>query len=224
MDHEIFEAELKILREFIDFVNRQVGVYCDCLASFQGNHARVERQVARLNIPMEKKYEKGQTVIVSASVEDPTRPDVIIHRIIKAEDFLVTNSEQGFNEQQICWSIIVFMFAYWDEEIRPKIAAARGVKPNDVRVDALGDLRLLRGSIVHNGGVIRPTDYLRLKVLGEVCESGSIISPSHDQMHKIFIKIKNAIASLMMTHIGHLPDAPDSKTIVGVAIQYVSGN
>ena len=68
MDHEIFEAELKILREFIDFVNRQVGVYCDCLASFQGNHARVERQVAGLNIPMEKKYEKGQTVIVSASV------------------------------------------------------------------------------------------------------------------------------------------------------------
>jgi hypothetical protein len=30
-------AELDVLRGFIDFVNRQVGVYCDCLSSFYGN-------------------------------------------------------------------------------------------------------------------------------------------------------------------------------------------
>jgi hypothetical protein len=26
-------AELEVLRGFIDFVNRQIGVYCDCLSS-----------------------------------------------------------------------------------------------------------------------------------------------------------------------------------------------
>lgn len=43
MDPATFEkakAELRILRRFIDFVNRQVGVYCDALASFNGNKVR----------------------------------------------------------------------------------------------------------------------------------------------------------------------------------------
>ena len=42
-------AELEVLRGFIDFVNRQIGVYCDCLSSFQGNKVRIERQVARVS-------------------------------------------------------------------------------------------------------------------------------------------------------------------------------
>jgi hypothetical protein len=42
----------------------------------------------------------------------------------------------------------VFIFAYWDEEIRPQIAKIRGVDSNDVQVDALGDLRILRKSIM----------------------------------------------------------------------------
>lgn len=32
-----------IIREYIDFVNQQVGVYMDAIAGFAGNHARVER-------------------------------------------------------------------------------------------------------------------------------------------------------------------------------------
>ena len=45
MDMDKAKAELEVLRAFIDFVNRQVGVYSDCLAGFQGNVVRVERQV-----------------------------------------------------------------------------------------------------------------------------------------------------------------------------------
>ena len=40
-------AELVVLRAFIDFINRQVGVYSDCLSGFQGNRVRVERQVSK---------------------------------------------------------------------------------------------------------------------------------------------------------------------------------
>jgi hypothetical protein len=70
-------AELDVLRGFIDFVNRQVGVYCDCLAGFDGNKVRVARQVARVTRPVSRRIENGQPVIVWASLEDPTRPDVI---------------------------------------------------------------------------------------------------------------------------------------------------
>src|SRR3972149_3729881 len=37
-----------IVREYIDFVNQQVGVYMDAIAGFAGHHARVERQVCRV--------------------------------------------------------------------------------------------------------------------------------------------------------------------------------
>jgi hypothetical protein len=74
MDHQKINAELDVLREFIDFVNRQVGVYCDCLSGFQGNKVRVERQMPRLQRPTSRRIVDGQPVITYVSVEDSARP------------------------------------------------------------------------------------------------------------------------------------------------------
>jgi hypothetical protein len=215
-------AEVAVLRGFIDFINRQVGVYCDCLSGFDGNKARVERQVARVTRPASRRIENGQPVIVWASVEDPTRPDVIHHRIIRADEFITANSEAGFNEQQVCWSIIVFLYAYWDEEVRPQIARIRGIQENEVRIDAFGDLRILRQSIVHHGGVLAATEHAKLKVLNGTCKAGAPISPTHDQMHKIFVVVKNAVGALILEYTAHLPGAPKPEEIVDIAVQNVS--
>ncbi len=180
---------------------------------------RVERQVARVTRPASRRIENDQTVITWASLEDPTRPNVIHHRIIRADEFITMNSEAGFNEQQVCWSIIVFIFAYWDEEIRPQIARIRGVKSNEVQIDAFGDLRILRKSIIHNGGVLEATEHAKLKTLNSVCRAGAIIAPTHDEMHKIFVAIKGAIAGLILEYTAHLPNAPKAEEIVSVAIQ-----
>ena len=59
MDTTRLHAELNLLRDFIDFVNRQVGVYCDCVSGFQGNKVRIERQAARINRPVSKRIENG---------------------------------------------------------------------------------------------------------------------------------------------------------------------
>jgi ribosomal protein RSM22 (predicted rRNA methylase) len=56
---------------------------------------------------------------------------------------IAENVEAGFNEQQVCWSVIVFMFAYPDEEIRPQIANIRRIQSNDVQIDAFGDLKMV---------------------------------------------------------------------------------
>jgi len=218
MDKDKALAELEVLRGFIDFVNRQVGVYCDCLAGFEGNKVRIERQIPRVQRPVSRRIEKGQPVIVWESLEDPASPDVIHQTISRAEDFISRNGEAGFNEQQICWSIVVFMFAYWDEEIRPRIADIRGVKTDDVKLDALGDLRLLRKSIIHNGGVISATDYSKLKVMTALCAPDAALSFTHDQMHKIFVHVKQAIAALILEYTGHLPGAPQASEIVDIGI------
>jgi hypothetical protein len=214
-------AELEVLRGFIDFLNRQVGVYCDCLAGFQGNKVRVERQVARVTRPVSRRIENGQPVIVWTSLESPTRPDVIHHRTIRADEFITANSEAGFNEQQVCWSIIVFIYTYWDDEIRPQTAKIRGVQKNEVRIDAFGDLRILRQRIVHHGGVLEATEHAKLKVLNGICQADAPISPTHDQMHKIFVVVKNAIGALILRYTAHFPGAPKPEDIVSIAVQNV---
>ena len=222
MDTAEFEkakAELPILRSFIDFVNQQVGVYCDCLSAFNGNKVRITRQIPRAQRPTGRRIENGRPVIVYASVEDPSSPDIIHHRIIRADDFIAANEEAGFNEQQICRSIIVFMFAYWDEEIRPRIAEVRGVKPNDVMLDELGDLRILRKSIVHDGGTLSVAEYAKLKVMMNLVKPGQTIVLTHDQMHQLFIHVKQAIGKLILKYTGDLPGAPDASEIVSIAIQ-----
>jgi len=223
MDMNKALAEVDILRAFIDFVNKQVGVYCDCLTSFEGNKVRIERQKARVQRPTGRRFEDGVPVIMWASLEDPTRPDVIHHRIIRADDFIAHNAEAGFNEQQVCWSIVTFLFAYWDENIRPQIAEVRGVQPNAIQINALGDLRTLRKCIVHNNGIVSAAEYRKLKVMGELCKSDEAFSPNHDQMHKLFVFIKQAIASIILEYSGHLPGAPKAEEIVGIAIQNVGG-
>jgi hypothetical protein len=222
MDAATFQkatAELPILRRFIDFVNQQVGVYSDCLSGFQGNKVRIERQKARVQKPTGQRVENGRPVIVYTSVEDPTSPDVIHHRIIKADDFIAANAEAGFNEQQTCRAIIVFMFAYWDEEIRPRLAEVRGVKSSDVKLDELGDLRILRHNIVHNSGILPASEHARLKVMKDLVTPDVPIAFTHDQMHKVFIHTKQAIGKLILTYTGNLPGAPNASDLVGVAIQ-----
>ncbi|WP_316171761.1 hypothetical protein [Bradyrhizobium sp. SZCCHNRI1058] len=218
MDRQKADAELTVLRSFIDFVNRQVGVYCDCLAGFQGNKVRVERQMPRLQRPTSRSIKDGQPVITYVSVEDPSRPDVLHHRIIRADEFINVNSEAAFNEQQVCWAIVVFIFAYWDEEVRPQIARIRGVQPNAVQLDAMGDLRILRKAIIHNSGIVSEPDHAKLKVMADLCSANAKLVFTHDQMHKVFVHVKQAIAQIILHYTGHLPGAPDPQSIVGIAI------
>ena len=110
-------------------------------------------------------------------------------------------------------------FAYWDEEVRPKIAAVRGGDVKDIKVDALGDLRIIRNSIIHNRGIISASDYARLKKLNTEVQPGVRIALSRDGMHKIFIAVKQSIAEIINTYVGHLPGAPDPSQVVGIAIQ-----
>ena len=219
MEFNKAKAELAILNNFIDFINSQVGVYCDSLSGFSGNRVRVERQIQRGLHPTNRVIKNGQPVITWTSIEDPTFPDIIHTHVTKADEYIQKNSEADFNEQQICWSIIVFIFACWDEEIRPQIANIRGIQTNDLILDEFGDLRILRKHIVHNSGFLPITQYQKLKVMKEIVEPDKIITFTHDQMHKLFIFLKRGIGKLLLEYTGDLPNAPNADKITNSAIQ-----
>ena len=92
------------------------------------------------------------------------------------------------------------------------------MKPNDVQLDALGDLRILRNSIVHNAGILTATEHAKMKALQSVCHPDVRISPTNGGMHKIFVAIKRSIGALILHYTGNLPGAPTAAEITGIAI------
>lgn len=211
---------LDTLREFIDFVNHQVGLYMDALAGFAGNKTRIEFQVARvLRRTQQRKDNDGVNVMVWSSFEDRGSPDIIHNRITRAADYIAYNSVHGFNEQQHVRAIIVMIFSFWNEEIRPRLGRCKNIDPNDIKVDALGDLRLLRHAIIHNKGVVSAATFAKLKVVKDLFAPEVEIVVSHDQMHKLFIALKQGVAALILEHTGQRPGAPQASEIVDLAIQ-----
>jgi hypothetical protein len=214
---EVFDD---IIREYIDFVNRQVGVYMDALAGFAGHHTRIERQVHRISRPIHSRIDNsGQRVVVYASYEDPTQPDVIHNRIIRATDYISANSQGGSNEQQHSQAVLVFLFTFWEEEIRPRLAASKGVELQEIKSDIMGDLRILRNVILHSRGIIRSEKYKDLKKLSNMFVVDQPVHVSYEGMHQIFVLIKQDCARMLFEWLG-AKDAPiQPEEMVDLAIQ-----
>ena len=214
------EAFDDVIREYIDFLNRQVGVYMDALAGFAGHHTRIERQVHRINRPVDSHVDnKGQRVVVYASYEDPTQPDVIHNRIIRATDYIAANSKGGSNEQQHSQAVLVFLFTYWEDEIRPRLAASKSIELQEIRSDIMGDLRILRNIILHSKGIIRPEKHKELKKLSDMFVVDQPIHVSYEGMHRIFVLIKQDCARMLFEWLG-VKDGPiQPEEMVDLAIQ-----
>ena len=192
-----------VVREYIDFVNKQVGVYMDALAGFAGHHARVSRQVQRVNRPVTSNTDQnGHQVVVWASYEDPTKPDVIHNQIVRAEDYLAANAPNGSNEQQHASAIVVFLFTYWEDEIRPRLAAAKAAAVSEIRGDAMGDLRILRNVILHARSVLRSDKHEEMRKLAGLFAVDQPLNLSYETMHAIFVSVKQECAKLLFDWLG----------------------
>jgi hypothetical protein len=214
-----------VVREYIDLVNRQVGVYMDALGGFAGHYARVERQVHRVLVP-NKRWDPAarQTVVVWSSYEDPTSPDVLHNRIIRSDDYLAINARGGSNEVQQALSVLVFLFTTWELEIRPRLAQAAGVGLNEIKSDIMGDLRIVRHATLHAKSILAKDEHRRLRVLGTVFASEHPVKPSYEEMHQIFVAIKQDCARLMAEWLKIPPSVLDAGKLRDIAIQRIDPN
>lgn len=209
----------EVIREYIDFVNEQSGMYMDALAGFAGHYTKVGRQVHRVSRPVSKRIENGKPVVVYASYEDPTKSDVVLNRIVRADDYLAANSPGGSNEQRHARAIVVFLFTFWEDEIRPRLATSSQTSPNEVRSEIMGDLRILRHAILHAKSCIKLSEHRRLKVLGDMFPPDEIIFIGYEDMHRLFVLIKQDCARLMYAWLG-IQNAPaPAEQLVDFAIQ-----
>jgi len=209
-----------VIRDFIEIVNQQVGAYMDALAGFAGHHAHVERQVNRANRPTAARMDStGTPIVVWTSYEDPSKPDIVHNRIIRASDYLAANASGGTNEQQYARAIIVFLFTYWEDEIRSRLATASGVTPNEIRADVMGDLRILRNVILHSKSIIRSDKHANLKTMGALFAADEPLLLSYETMHRIFVLVKQDCVRLLFGWLG-ITDSPiQPEEMLDLAIQ-----
>jgi len=211
-----------VVREFIDFINAQVGVYMDALAGFEGHYARVERQIHMANRPTSlRKADDGEQVMVWTSYEDPSKPDIIHNRIIRAEDYLLINAPGGANEQQHARAIIVFLYTAWELEYRPRLAVAKSIDLNEIKSDVMGDLRIIRHSILHTKSTLSSEDHRKLKKLGVLFQPDQLFSISYENMHQIFILTKQECGRLLSEWLNLGDTSPLTSPIHDIAVQRV---
>ena len=192
----------------------------DALAGFAGHYTRVERQVHRASRPSMSTIDStGDRVVVSASYEDPTQPDIVHNRVIRADDYLAANAKSGSNEQQHAKAILVFLFTYWEDEIRPRLATSKSADAQDIRSDVMGDLRILRNVILHTKSIMRPDKHRDLKRLADLFVVDQPIHLSYESMHKIFVLIKQDCARMLLEWLGVKDAAVQPEEMVDIAIQ-----
>lgn len=192
----------------------------DALAGFAGHYARVERQVHRVNRPVRSEVDDaGRQVVVWASYEDPTKPDIIHNRIIRAQEYLAANAPGGPNEQQHARAVVVFLFTYWEDEIRPRLAKARGLPVQHIRCDAMGDLRILRNVILHAKGIMRSDKHAELRTLTSLFAVDQPLNLSYESMHRIFVALKQDCGKLLFDWLGVTDGPARTEEIVDIAIQ-----
>lgn len=209
-----------IARAFIDFVNVQVGAYMDACSGFAKNKSVVERQVHRdIRPDGTKRGTKGAPRVMMTAVEDPTQPDVLMHRIVLVSEYTAANSVGGSNEQHHARAAITFLYAYWDEEVRPALAHALEVPTEEIMSDIFGDLRLIRHAVLHNKGALTKTAFHRLKLIGEHFKPDDVVSLPNATMHRIFALIKQDMAQRVIIDSGL--QGEDTADIIDVAIQRI---
>lgn len=158
--------------------------------------------------------------MVWASYEDPSKPDIIHNRIIRSNEYLSSNSVDGSNTQQHSQAILVFLFTYWEAEIRPRLAKSMNIAVKEIKSDIMGDLRIIRNVILHSKGITRHDKHGSLKLVGDMFAVDQPVYISYENIHKIFILIKQDCARLLFESLG-IKNSPNLKPeeFVDVALQ-----
>jgi hypothetical protein len=212
------EATDQIIREYIDFVNNQVGVYMDALAGFAGHHTRVELKAQRILRKTNSHLDdKGYPVMVFSSYEDPEHQISLHNRITRASEYLSANSPGGSNEQQHSKAVLLFLFAYWEYEIRPRLASSQNIALSEIRSDVMGDLRRLRNVILHSKSIMRREHYNGLKTLKDMFVIDQPIHLSYERMHRIFVLIKQACSQILLEWLNAADTPFQTQEIADIA-------
>lgn len=150
---------MQAVREFERVVNGVYGVYLDAVRGFslvkkamEQSQIQTIRQLKQKS-PKYANLEHLDKALMVYGEGDPNTPDAIeLHRCTQAE-YKNRNSPNGLNYQFIGNMGLIALYQYWEDNYRAIIARDLGKTKNDLQVPIMGDLRILRHSIIHHNGI-----------------------------------------------------------------------
>ncbi|RDB06537.1 hypothetical protein [Runella aurantiaca] len=181
----------ELINEFKDVVNENYGIYLDCLMCFLITLNDFEEKIER--------YAKkiGYTFVnqdkIPFSHYSPTR-DKYLHTETHGE-FKSRMSKGGKNYNFVGNTFIISVYAFWEDHYRQKIASSMGKKKNELKEPIMGDIRLIRNSLVHHKAIALK-EIEECEVL-QIFKEGDTICFSDEQIFEIVEHINNYMDKLL---------------------------
>lgn len=107
--------------------------------------------------------------------EDPNLPTARHYAFWRRSKALSQVARDGPVEILLSRQWIVYMFHRWEDEFRPRLAAAHRCAAKDLTYPLLGDLRRLRNDVIHHRGIATEKNSGHCEVLSHWFESGDRI-------------------------------------------------
>lgn len=128
-------------RRLLEYIDSTQAVASELLASHGPEVASVEHQDAQSWI-----YGLGNPNDPGAQVQHQTTTGEVKRR----------NRPGGGNYTFLANACVIALYSYWEDSFRGRIAEALGLKKSELKAPVMGDLRLLRNSIVHHRAIAKP--------------------------------------------------------------------
>lgn len=146
MAFELPSSPLKILHLYYRVLDRFFGMYMDACSGFR----LYSEKMASMAVTMPAKSRAMPILFISSDVNDPNDKNATYNHSETVDRLIYRNQPDGENHLLLGQSLIVFIYSIWDSEIRPAYSKALGMKQEDIKSDAMGDLRLYRNAIIHS--------------------------------------------------------------------------
>lgn len=161
-----------IIKEYVDTVDSLYGVFLDSCQGFESaknNFIKSQLETMQRNQEIEKHRAPSDITIYHSSIEALDSACLIYSRGNKSEgnfrrlhycptqdEYKKRNSTFGKNYRFIGNMALISIFEYWESSCRNKLAKHHKIDRKYIKSDILGDLRLLRNSIIHHRGIALP--------------------------------------------------------------------
>lgn len=150
---------INTITDFEKVIDAIYGVYLDSTAGF--TRLRKDFEKTQLDILESLKNSNPELATMEYLDQkamvygkgDPNPPDAIeLHRTTQRE-YKQRNSENGSNFLFIGSMALVSIYQFWEDHYRAKIAKLFNIPKNKSIEPIMGDIRVLRRSIIHHAGI-----------------------------------------------------------------------
>jgi hypothetical protein len=171
---------MNAIEEYEAIVDAIFGVYLDSITGFRKLKEWFEAgQINTLGFLKKSNPELASLEYLDKTAfiygkGDPNSPESIWLHTCSQGEYKQRNSDGGLNFLFIGNMTIVSVYQFWEDFYRAAISELLGIKKNEITEPVMGDIRLLRRSIIHHAGVALP-DIERCEVIKWFKEGETIL-------------------------------------------------